>query len=206
MITLEEILRSERSYDSDRMTARFMCLGHAVAVAKRMDKPGYWMEFGVHSGETINFISHRMPEKMIYGFDSFKGLPEDWIHGFPKGTFNMNGELPEVRQNVELVVGLFEQALPKFLFSRKIVDSIYGEEKVAFLHIDSDLYSSAKYVLHTLRDRIGSGTVIVFDEMINIPEYEKHEFRAFNEFLEKSELKAHVLCHTNYEQVAFVII
>jgi hypothetical protein len=39
-------------------------------------RDGYWFEFGVHSGSTINTLSS-FCEK-IYGFDSFEGLPEDW--------------------------------------------------------------------------------------------------------------------------------
>jgi hypothetical protein len=33
-----------------------------------------WLEFGVHSGYTINYISKFTNDK-VYGFDSFEGLP-----------------------------------------------------------------------------------------------------------------------------------
>jgi len=36
------------------------------------------MEFGVYEGGTINFIAGLNPTKTIYGFDGFKGLPEEW--------------------------------------------------------------------------------------------------------------------------------
>jgi hypothetical protein len=36
----------------------------------------YYLEFGVNSGYTINFFSNYTHK--IYGFDSFKGLNEDW--------------------------------------------------------------------------------------------------------------------------------
>ncbi|WP_051656756.1 hypothetical protein [Butyrivibrio sp. AE3004] len=74
----------------------------------------------------------------IYGFDSFEGLPEDWFTAstdFNEGSLRQ-GKIPEVRKNVELVVGLFDATLTDFLEAHK--------ENVAFMHIDCDLYSSTK--------------------------------------------------------------
>jgi hypothetical protein len=39
-----------------------------------------WLEFGVASGRTINYISNFTNDK-VYGFDSFEGLPEKWRNG-----------------------------------------------------------------------------------------------------------------------------
>jgi len=49
--------------------------------------------------------------------------------------------------------GWFEETLPTF--TNKYM------EKAAFLHIDSDLYSSAKTILHWLDERIVENTVIL---------------------------------------------
>ena len=65
------------------------------------------------SGRTINFIAERVAGP-VYGFDSFGGLPEDWRPGSPNGIF-ASDVLPAVRDNVELVVGLFDEVLPNFL-------------------------------------------------------------------------------------------
>lgn len=75
---------------------------------------------------------------------------------------------------------------------------------VSFAHIDCDVYSSAKYVLDQLKDRMIPGTVLLFDEMINVKDYEIHEFKAFNEFLEENDREAELICHGKY-QVAFKI-
>jgi tRNA G46 methylase TrmB len=40
---------------------------------------GIYVEMGVCNGRTINFIAALNPEKIIYGFDSFEGLPEAWV-------------------------------------------------------------------------------------------------------------------------------
>jgi hypothetical protein len=202
-MSIDEIYKSPKDVESDRMTARFLVLGYGVHVARFYGVEGFWMEFGVNTGETINFIARRERVNTIYGFDSFAGLPEDWIEGYPKGCFNTNGRKPKVENNVELVEGLFQKSLIPFMEEFTKVDK--GEAPVSFLHIDSDLYSSAKFVLETLKNRIVRGTVICFDEMINFPNYQEHEFRAFNEFLEETGKKAFPLCHNNYEQVAFQI-
>ena len=66
-----------------------------------------WLAFGVFHGGTINYISNFTKNK-VYGFDSFEGLPEKWRDGFEKGCFNMNGELPQVKENVALIKGFLK--------------------------------------------------------------------------------------------------
>jgi hypothetical protein len=133
---------------------------------------GLVLEFGVFSGETVNRIS-TVTKKTVYGFDSFEGLPEDWGRGMNKGFFKCN--IPKVNDNVELVVGWFNETLEGFLQKH--------DEKVSFCHVDCDLYSSSKYVLDTLKDRFQSGTILLFDELANYAGYEAHEYKAFIEFL-----------------------
>lgn len=48
---------------------------------KLKQKDSLWLEFGVASGKTINYIS-KFASGKVYGFDSFQGLPEKmekWI-------------------------------------------------------------------------------------------------------------------------------
>lgn len=134
---------------------------------------GLFLEFGVFSGTTINFIADNTPN-IVHGFDSFEGLPDPW--GFlPAGAYTAGGNMPIVRDNVKLYKGWFDDTLPKFLKDTP--------GNIAFLHIDSDLYSSAKTVLWALKDRIVPGTIIVFDEYINHPYWRDHEYKAFMEFI-----------------------
>ena len=56
---------------------------------------GAYLEFGVCSGSSINFIAALNPQKKIYGFDSFEGLPKKWEYGdhvFPAGAFSFRDE------------------------------------------------------------------------------------------------------------------
>jgi hypothetical protein len=136
---------------------------------------GLWLEFGVASGSTISHIA-KLHAGPVYGFDSFEGLPENWRTGYDKGTFS--GDLPMVPDNVELIKGWFSATLPSFLASHP--------GKVAFLHIDCDLYSSTNTILDLLEPRLGTGSVIVFDEYWNYPGWRQHEYKAFAEFVERT--------------------
>jgi predicted O-methyltransferase YrrM len=158
---------------------------------------GLVLEFGVASGYTINILADALPDKTIYGFDSFEGLPEAW-NSMGVGCFA--GEIPVVRDNVELRVGVFADTVPTFN------NEIRGD--ISLLHIDSDLYSSAKTVFDILGDRIKSGTVIVFDELCGYVTWEDHEFKALNEFLEERNLVFEIrgVDHLRFEQVHGIIL
>ena len=53
-------------------------------------------EFGVGAGHTLQKIKEQFPTgKTIVGFDSFEGLPENWIPEWRKGSFSQGGEIPK---------------------------------------------------------------------------------------------------------------
>ncbi len=141
---------------------------------------GMYLEFGVRSGTSINFIAAYNQTKTIYGFDSFEGLPEAWNFYAQAGTFSLGGVMPKCNANVQLIKGWFDKTLPEFLKQHS--------EKCAFVHIDSDIYSSAKTVFNELGDRIVPGTVIEFDEYFDRPNWQNGEFKAFHEFRDEREL------------------
>ena len=73
---------------------------------------GLVVEFGVWRGQSISFFAS-LTKEMIYGFDSFEGLREDWKGWeLPKGTFDLGGVLPPVPSNVTLIKGWFDETLP----------------------------------------------------------------------------------------------
>ncbi len=164
---------------------------------KKVALDGLICEFGVASGVSINYIAKKVYPKTVYGFDSFQGLPETWRDGFPVGHFKMDN-IPTVRNNVKLIVGLFHETLPKFL---KETDLPF-----AFIHIDCDLYSSTKTIFDLAYDRIIPGTVIVFDEYFNYPGWEEGEYKAFQEFIRKSGLSYdYITFNRLHQQVAIII-
>jgi hypothetical protein len=174
-------------------------LEHALSLAP---PDGMALEFGVYEGRTLNVIaSARKPSdagkpSQVFGFDSFRGLPEDWRSDIPAGTF-ATGQLPDVA-GAELIVGWFSDTLTDFLANHP--------GPVAFLHLDADLYSSTVTVLEHVGPRLQPGSVIVFDEYFNYPGWEQHEHRAWQEFVAKNGIEFRYVAYTsNHEQVAVVI-
>jgi predicted O-methyltransferase YrrM len=167
------------------------------ATLKRITLSGLVCEFGVFQGESINHLAKCLPDTEIYGFDSFEGLPEDWRAEVKAGHFKVQ-QLPAVRNNVRLVQGWFDKTLPAFLEKHP--------EPAAYLHIDSDLYSSAKTILDLFASRIRPGTVIIFDEYFNYPDWKQGEYRAFEEFVASHGTRFEYIAYAvTDEQVAVVI-
>ena len=171
---------------------------------------GNVMEFGVWQGRTIARISRYFSKQTVWGFDSFVGLPEAWFTkssqlgpSHPVGKFALNGELPISIPNVELVTGWFCDTIPVWLEQNS------GD--ICFLHIDSDLYSSALTVLTLLNDRIVPGTVIVFDEMYPWAIYDRYdlweqgEFKALGEWISNYNREFVPLFRSQHQQCSLKI-
>ena len=156
-------------------------------------------EFGVFEGNAINYIAQQLPDKKIYGFDSFTGLPEDWVGWeYDKGSFNLDGVLPNVESNVELVKGYFNDSLPLWVKNNK--------EPFTFLIIDSDIYSSACTILDTLgTNQIVSGTLILFDEYFGYTGWRSHEFKAWQEFVKKHKIQYEYLAINHFQVLVKVM-
>ncbi|GAA4867715.1 class I SAM-dependent methyltransferase [Actinomycetospora straminea] len=168
-------------------------LAHALGLAPR---GGLALEFGVYTGTTLAAIAAARGDGLVYGFDSFQGLPEDWRAGFGAGTFG-DAEPPDV-PGAELVVGWFADTLPTFLAEHP--------EPVDLLHLDADLYSSTATVLEQIGPRLRPGSVVVFDEYLNHAGWEDGEHRAWTEFVARSGLgfTYEAFTHDN-EQVVVVV-
>lgn len=139
---------------------------------------GLWLEFGVYKGKSLRKIAAQTDQR-VYGFDSFEGLPEDWVQSYRQGDFSLKGRIPQdLPPHVTLVKGAFAETLPPFVKA--------NIDPVAFLHIDCDLYNSTRTIFTHLRPRITKGTIILFDEFHNFPGWRQHEYRAFMEFIEES--------------------
>lgn len=140
---------------------------------------GYVLDLGVYKGGSTRRLARIFPERTIHGFDSFEGLPEDWSYTLA-GTFgDVRGALPDVPDNVVLHKGWFDDTLP-------VWKEAHCDLPVSILRIDCDIYSSTKTVFDVLGDRLEPGSWLVFDELIGYRGWEKHEYRAFKEFIEKT--------------------
>jgi hypothetical protein len=117
----------------------------------------------------------KWPEREIWGFDSFEGLPEpssedvstEWdntqhiraglvsdtsVNGVVQMLEKRHVSADFIANDLHMVPGWFDDTLPGF------------DAKIALLHIDVDLYDSYLTVLHELYDKVVPGGVIAFDE------------------------------------------
>jgi len=147
---------------------------------------GLHLEFGVGRGKSMRWIAAAI-DGTVHGFDSFDGIREHW-NGNPIGAFAQK-KLPTVPDNVELHIGYFNATVPGFLANHT--------EPVAFLHIDCDLYSSTVTIFDLLGSRLQTGAIILFDEYYNFHRWQQHEFKAFQEFVQRSGL--------TYEYIVFSV-
>ena len=131
---------------------------------------GLVVDLGVFHAASTNFLAAQT-DRTVYGFDSFEGLPEAWGQ-HPAGAYSVDGRLPEVRPNVDLRPGWFDDTLPAFAAQRP------AGETVALINVDCDLYSSTKTALDALADRIADGTILVFDEYFATARWREDEHRA----------------------------
>lgn len=151
---------------------------------------GLLAEFGVFRGASINEIAARRRNDIIYGFDSFEGLREDWSgHDCAKGAFDLRADFPKVAPKVRLIKGWFDNTLPDFL--------AHHPEPFAFIHCDCDTYESAQNLFNLIGTRIRNGTVIVFDEYLGYRGWKIGEFKAWQDFVTHSGIVYEYLGFTN---------
>ena len=142
---------------------------------------GLIAEFGVWRGHGVNQFSRilRHHKVTIWGFDSFEGLEEDWLghsRGAQKGRYTLEGDLPEVRNNVRLVKGWVQDTVPRWL-------SEYDDQSIIFAHLDLDTYTPTRFVLDAIRPRLVEGSIIQFDELYGYPGWRHNEYKALLESL-----------------------
>lgn len=159
-----------------------------------------FLEFGVFNGESIIRISKILKKhnKQIYGFDSFEGLSEDWKDfSEPKGTFTRNGKVPELpNDNIKIVKGDIKNILKDFLKK--------NSQKIAFVHIDTDTYETAEYILDNIKPRLVKNSIILFDELYNFFGWKDGEFKASLEVFSDNEFN--YIAFTNSQQVTIQIL
>ncbi|MGO9731097.1 TylF/MycF/NovP-related O-methyltransferase [Mycobacterium sp.] len=143
---------------------------------------GTALEFGVASGTSLRIIAARMP---AVGFDSWKGLPEDW-GPFPQGSWACD---PPTIANSSLVAGMFADTLPLFDFA--------ALGPIGLVHFDADLYSTTTTILKYVGPHLQAGCYCIFDEWHGQPYHADHEERAWREYAEDSGITWDVVGHDN---------
>jgi hypothetical protein len=148
--------------------------------------PGDIVEFGVAGGVWLGRLAQwnegHQGERNVYGFDSFKGLPEVtaadldcWAKGMYCHDMDTVGAALNVanRPWLKLIKGWFSDTLSA-THAQHIM-------RIAYARIDCDLHASAVDCLSFLSSRLANHSILVFDDWTYNPE--KGETRAFLEWL-----------------------
>jgi hypothetical protein len=183
-------LASECSYDRAIELQKGERVFEAIA-SQIQDKRVLYLEFGVWRGYSMRCWSKllRHPQSILHGFDAFEGLPEAWTDFYRKGSLSESGRIPTIEdKRVQFFKGWFEDTLKTYIPPR--------QHDVLLVNIDCDLYSSATVVLDFLwkQNLLDIGSWIYFSEFAD----RDHEFRAFREFVQSTELRFRLIAQANH--------
>ena len=151
------------------------CRHELRRMAGRMATSYQWAEFGTASGGSAMDLLEVLPASgHLFLHDSWEGLPAPWDKGnkvMPAGTFRC---APPKLDRTTIRRGLFSSTLP------------YDFGPLGLVHVDCDLYESARDVLFLCDANIVNGTVLLFDELSDIgyPKWREGEYKALCEWRE----------------------
>ena len=141
---------------------RVRCYALYELAAQTRKVPGDILEVGVWRGGTIAILARTAPEKIVYAADTFRGVVKasDWEH-------YKDGAHADTSRNV--VLDLLEEVAAK---NCVILEGIFpedtggevSEEVFSLVHIDVDVYRSARDVFEFVWERVSVGGVVVFDD------------------------------------------
>lgn len=137
--------------------------------AVRRDVPGALVDCGVWNGGSTALLSAGAPEREVWAFDSFEGLPEPGdaeLDGVGAAAFT--GDCLGAEENLRIVVaqyGSLERlSIRKGWFEDTLAPAAPEIGPIAVLHADGDWYESIKVTLNTLYGQVATGGFIVIDD------------------------------------------
>lgn len=156
------------------------------------DENNICAEFGTYHGRSLRVLDRRLPTNwQLHGFDSFVGLPEQWRHE-PAGSYSVTGDRGELTgcfpDRAELHAGWFNETSAPF--ATRVREN---EDVLALLHVDCDLYSSARDCLSELAPLLVKGSVVLFDDFLAHETWREDEKRAWEEAVAENGLEVEVV-------------
>jgi hypothetical protein len=175
----------QQTWDYNRRYTLYEAIGKQEGL---FNQPIDYFEFGVAGGYSFKWwLQHNQePQSRFFGFDTFEGLPEKW-GGFEKGSMAYALDSLDIHdERAAFYKGLFQDTLLPFLDQ-------YENRNRKLIHIDSDLFSSALFVMTQLYRFLKPGDILLFDEFA-VP---RHEFLAFRIFTESFYINYEVIGAAN---------
>ena len=88
---------------------------------------------------------YKHSDSRFFGFDSFVGLPEDWLM-HKKGAFANGGKPPLIADDrIQFIQGWFQNSVPSTIERIALI-----QRQRVLVHFDADLYSSTLFLLSML--------------------------------------------------------
>jgi len=144
-----------------------MNMFHLASQVLVYEVPGDFVELGCHTGKSAvvfqQIINHYDPTRRLHVYDSFQGLAEIKIED---GDTNFYEGQMAVEQ--DQVVRNFAEAdlAPPIIHPGWFADTLPNElpERIAFAHLDGDLYDSMLVSLENVYPRLTKGAVCLIDD------------------------------------------
>lgn len=162
-----------KALQGEKRQVRNVLFSEVLTDEKLADDCVVYFEFGVYRGESIRWWSEhsRHKQSIFVGFDSFEGLPEDWLETRKKGAFSTGKKIPKIDDDrVSFAAGWFHKTLHDQLHLLDTTSRV-------ILHLDADLYRSTIFPLMVAGPYLKGGDILIFDEFLD----STHEFRAFED-------------------------
>ena len=126
------------------------------------DLPFPVAECGVYRGGTLRLIARALPDRTVYGFDTFTGVPFEMDRSFDE---HHKGEFADT--NVERVRA-FLADLPNVRLIEGVFPSTFihvpPDEKFSLVHLDCDQYDSYVAALDFFLPRLVEDGYLVIDD------------------------------------------
>lgn len=156
----QEFLRLYKQIKDKTLVSKDRCFSLFQFARYACSLKGEVAECGVYKGGTAKLIARVCNKKTIHLFDTFEGMPEEdpEVDLHKKGEFS-DADLPSVKkflvdcQNLKFYPGFFPDT------TRPITS-----KRFCFVHVDVDIYQSAKDCLNFFYSRLVSGGIMVFDD------------------------------------------
>lgn len=148
--------------------------------------PGYYAEFGIFRGGSLEILAKYNPGKDILAIDSFAGVPRetDGVDVHREGDFSDG-------VNYHKIAGFFGLAYPQVRIFRGYSPDVFNVMDIhthfAFVHLDVDMFSSVLQAMDFFLPRMVENGIILCDDFRqkSTPGCEK----AIDKFFSNEEIK-----------------
>ena len=161
-LTAEEFSSLYNKIRKNTLVDRNRCYALYLLMEQVRKVEGNVLEVGTWRGGTAGLFTKLLPEKTVFLADTFMGVVKSskWEHY----KDNAHSDTSE-----ELVVNFLNQL---GVSNYKILQGIFPEEtggrvkaeKFAFVHLDVDVYNSAKDAFNYVWDNVSKGGIVTFDD------------------------------------------